>query len=144
MFNVVITNIGNILTISYEDLLAFDNVGIVSYNESHILYKSTVRFGFEVTAHTYVGFRDVYPNINLNEKHSERFFTIYSYYFGTRIDSAYDVSWSTINYGDIERYHEYDGVLPITVGIKDITPPSGVINLKCSFLLPMVLDFIEK
>jgi hypothetical protein len=120
-----------------EDLLAFENHGIVSYNDTEVLYKATARFGFEMTAHTYVGYDDIYPNIDINEKHVERFFSIKRYYWNTMTWSFHDVSWSAINYGDVTQKHEYVGSVPVTVGIKDLTPPSGVIDLNgITFTIP--------
>lgn len=128
-----------------EDLLGFDNHGIVKINDTHVLYGSSVQFGFEVTAHTNVGWDDVFPDINLNVQHSEQFFKIWRLYVGRTDKEIHDVSWRTIDYGNITQYHEYDGVLPITVGIGEITPPSGVFSLNgVTFSIPTYLYNIRK
>lgn len=120
-----------------EDLISFENLGIVSVSDTEILYKANVKFGFEITAHTYIGFRDIFPNIDLNSKYTQPFFSVKYMDFGTWHWDIHSVSWSDIDYGDIERYHEYDGIIPITVGIKDLIPPSGAINLNgISFSIP--------
>jgi hypothetical protein len=40
---------------------------MIASNESAVLYKARAVFGFEATAHTSVGFRDIFPKIDLNE-----------------------------------------------------------------------------
>lgn len=106
----------------------FENLGMISSSETEVLYKSRATFGFEVTAHTNVDFRSVYPNINLNKQHTEWFFSIQREYFLSWATSVHDVSWNTIELGDM-REHDYDGSIPITIGIRDIIGNTGSITL---------------
>lgn len=110
------------------DMWDFENLGMVSSTESEILYKSKATFGFEVTAHTNVDFRNVYPNINLNKEHTEFFFKINREYLGYNTISLHDVSWNSIELGNM-RIHDYDGHIPITVGVRDIRGNDGTITL---------------
>ncbi len=79
--------------------------------------------------HTDVDFRAVYPNINLNEQHLEWFFKIQRLRaFQPGVSSIHTVSWNTINTG-IMRQHNYDGIIPVTVGIRDILGNDGTITV---------------
>ena len=119
------------------DLISFENLGIASYNDTEVLYKAEATFGFEMTAHTSVGFGDVFPYIDLDTEHSEMFFRIQRKYWDKVVSNRFYVTWQGIDYGAVERFHEYTGELPITVGIKEITPPSGTISLNgITFSIP--------
>lgn len=123
-----------------EDLLDFRNHGVISVNDTEILIRSTVLFGFEVNAYTTVGYKDVFPEIDEDKEHSELF--VEARIRRLEIDVLYErsyVNWLTIDLGDKDthQYHEYDGVLPITIGIQDILPPSGQIVLNgIEFAIP--------
>jgi len=110
------------------DLIKFENLGIISSNDDRVLYGARTTFGFEVTMHTDVDFRAIYPNINLNAKYAEPFFTVTRMYFGSDTRTVYTVSWNTINTGTM-RQHNYDGSIPVTVGIRDILGNDGTITI---------------
>ena len=110
------------------DMWDFENLGMVSSSDTEILYKSKATFGFEVTVHTNVDFRSVYPNINLAKHNIEHFFTINRAYFGYDTTTIHNVEWNSIELGAM-RVHDYDGYVPITVGIRDILGNTGSISL---------------
>ncbi len=120
----------NKITISTggEDLLEFQNLGIVSYSDTQVIYKSRARFGFEATAYTSVGFRDQYPNINLDNKRIESFFRVARKTNFQYTSKQYNVEWREISLGTA-REHQYTGTVPITVGIKDLTGNAGSLTL---------------
>ena len=119
-----------------KDLLSFENRGIISINESEVLFKSSIRFGFEANAYTNVDYKDVYPNIE-SKTFIANFLTVHKFMYSMSIGwEYYDVSWDSLVYG-IEHEQIYDGILPITVGIKEMVPPTGVISVNGrSFSIP--------
>ncbi len=114
-----------------EDLIHFENLGIYKINDSTIIYKSRATFGFEVTAHTYVGFRDVYPDINLDAKKRDYYYIVgyIPWYALYPIPTSYYVEFNYANLESTEREHVYDGILPITLQIKDTQAIKGQIKL---------------
>ena len=119
-----------------KDLLSFENRGIISINESEVLFKASVRFGFEANAYTNVDYKDQYPNIE-SKTFIANFLTVHKFMYSMSIGwEYYDVSWDSLVYG-IEHEQIYDGILPITVGIKEMVPPTGVISVNGrSFSIP--------
>jgi len=130
-----------------KDVHAFENYGIVSYDDTEILFKSTVQFGFEVNIYLDVDYQDIYPNIDEEKEHTLNFFTIHNrgYFDISLFWEHYDVSYKYMDKGSVYRTHEYDGFIPITVAIQDITPPSGSISLNgISFDIPSyTYDIVE-
>lgn len=111
------------------DLISFENLGIIAANDNEVLYKARTTYGFEITMHTDVDFRAVYPNINLNKQYSDWFFKIQRLRaFQPGVTSIHSVSWNTIDTG-IMRQHNYNGYIPITVGIRDILGNDGTITI---------------
>jgi len=78
--------------------------------------------------HTDVDFRAVYPNINLDNQHSEQFFRIQYMNIDGAESVYYYVTWNSMELGTM-RQHNYDGTIPITVGIRDILGNSGTITI---------------
>lgn len=112
-----------------KDLNSFENHGIISINDSEILFKSTAQFGFEVNAYTNVDYKDIYPNIKSVESSME-FLTVHGFWLGwSKWWSHYKVYYDSLDKGTTIHTHEYDGFIPITVGIQDILPPSGIMSL---------------
>lgn len=112
-----------------EDLLEFENLGIVSSTDDEVVFKASATFGFEVTAHTSVTFRDRYPNINLNAMHEEVYFGLVDAVdILTTHTNDYSISWNYVDYGSTHANH-YSGMLPITVGIKELSGNTGSITL---------------
>ena len=128
-----------------KDLLSFKNYGIIaSSNESELLFKSSVRFGFEANAYTDVDYNDWFPDIN-SETFTANFLTVHKFMHGWSIGwEYYDVSWDTLVLGT-ENKHTYNGIFPITVGIKEMVPPTGVITVNGkTFAIPTyTYDIIE-
>lgn len=113
------------------DLLEFNNLGIVAEatDDDQVVYKAEVKFGFEVTAHTSVDFRDFFPKLKLDAKYKERFFTVNHFYIWGDTVSAHNVEWNYVDYGATEQWHDYKGTIPITVGILETSGRSGTIEL---------------
>ncbi len=110
------------------DLLSFENLGIISSSDTEVLYKARVIYGFEITAHTNVDYGKAFPYINRDKQHTEQFFRINRIYFGYDRSSIHVVSWNSIELGTM-REHNYDGNIPVTVGIREILGNSGTITL---------------
>jgi len=122
------------------DLLNFENNGIVSSTDERVIYKSTVQFGFEITAHTYVGIYDSFSGLELAHDNGYTYFAVIKTgILGVPIGFAsYAVHWNSVEF-DSFRNHNYHGIIPITVGIKDITSKSGSLVLNnVSFNLPEI------
>ncbi|MFX1502032.1 MAG: hypothetical protein ACFFDH_13800 [Promethearchaeota archaeon] len=110
------------------DLLSFENLGIISYSDDEVLYKARTEYGFEITAHTDSGFNDIYPYINLNKQFSEWFLKVSRKYCFDYETTDYNVKWNSIDLGP-KNEHNYDGVIPVSVGIRDIIGNTGTISL---------------
>lgn len=109
-----------------EDLLSFENLGIISSSDESILYGSKVVFGYETSAHTGAGVNDVFPNLNTQNKYKIGFLWISHVDAGGtcyRTD-VYDAEWTDVSLGASVR-HDYSGHIPMTVGIKPLTITSG-------------------
>jgi len=126
-----------------EDLIAFENVGIISSNEEEVVYKAEATFGFELTAHTYVGYKDVYPNIDLEVPYKSTFFC-YEKQSTYPTKYYYYVKYNEIELGSM-REHIYEGVVPVSVGIKDIVPTKGSITLNGeTFSVPQYVPEVKQ
>ena len=112
------------------DLLSFENLGIVASTDELVVYKSAVQFGLEITANTYAGISDSFTGLDLAHDNGYTYFSvIHTGVFGIHLSSqSYSVHWNSVEF-DSFRNHNYDGVIPITVGIKDITSKSGAMAL---------------
>ena len=106
-----------------EDLINFTTLGVFAQSEESVTYWAKALFGFEVTAHTFVGAWDPYPEIDPNRMHEEVFFGVghgWCYPLRTYIN-WYSVKWNSIDFGNKSIVYEYANALPITVGIKKLT-----------------------
>lgn len=114
-----------------EDLLEFENLGIVSEetSDTQVVYKARAKFGFEVTVHTSVDFRNFFPNINLAAQHEEWFFKVNHFYIHSSPTAMYSVKWNEVDYGSVSQWHDYIGSIPLTVGIKELTGTRGEIEI---------------
>jgi len=113
-----------------EDLYAFNNLGMISYDPetNKILYKAQVEVGFEVIVYSTVNPTSMDPGFSANKLVSEEFL---------RVDK-YDVNWNSgtnvkkyyVNYYgvdfDIINTHFYSGYFPLTVGIKNTIGFGGI------------------
>lgn len=113
------------------DLIAFENLGLMfeSTTDEVLVYGGRITFGFEVNAFTAVDFRDMYPKININSKYSSTYFGLSRYKLSGAYYSDYSFSYSQIDYGSIHVPHEYNGYIPLTVSMKELTPTSGSITI---------------
>ncbi|MHA2033359.1 MAG: hypothetical protein ACW99Q_28645, partial [Candidatus Kariarchaeaceae archaeon] len=110
------------------DLIEFENLGMISSNDDEVLYKARSTFGFEITMNTDVDYNAVYPDINRDKQHSEWFLTVGRKYCWEYKTTIYSVLWNTIDLGT-KRTHNYDGHIPVTVGIRNIRGNDGTIIL---------------
>lgn len=113
-----------------EDLISFDNLGVISYSENEILYGSKARFGFEVSAHTSVGVLDAFPNLDINAMVEIPYLWVSNVnWAGTCFANyRYDAKWKYAALGSL-HLHEYVGTAPVTVGIKPLSSTSGNLTL---------------
>lgn len=119
------------INIGGEDLLEFENLGIVTTesDDTRVVYKSRVKLGFEVSASTSVDYRKIYPNANLQAQYSQWFFGLNRYKISGAFYTHYDVSWTYFDFGDTLNVHDYKGFIPITVGMKELTGTSGSMTI---------------
>jgi len=120
-----------------EDLWSFENLGQVSsdYNpttdKTTILYRAEAKFGFEVTAYTTVGLRDVDPSFSVSKYETETYLWVdkfdVNWNKGTNI-AEYKVGYYAVDF-NVRYSHEYNGQFPITIGLKDLKEGSGELVL---------------
>lgn len=132
-------------------LLDFTNLGILSVSGDSILFMSNATFTFEVTANTFVGPYDVFPEMNLEAQYEDWFFQAkhYGLCMGIACDplytNTYYAKWNYVDKGSVLNLFEYSNPLPITVGIKNLRSTAGsfVLNNK-NYTVPTVKGDIIK
>jgi len=110
-----------------RDLLAFENLGMVSYDENTktAVYGGIITFGAEANAYTAVLCEDAYPRSGGTDfdKQTERVFL--SYQIWERIllipvkvghSHIFSINYREIRYGQLYS-HNYDGILPLNIEI---------------------------
>ncbi len=129
------------------DLIEFENLGLLveSTTDELLVYGGKITFGLEMTALTTVDHTDMYPKININYKRTVPFFGLVRAQMGGSIASLYSLSYREINYGDVYVPHEYNGYIPLTVSMKELTTTTGsmTINGKTLPTPEYVFDIME-
>ncbi len=113
------------------DLLEFENLGLLieNTNDEVLVYGGKITFGFELTALTTVDYSDMYPKMDIDYKRTVPFFVLVRAQLGGSIVSLYSLSYREVNYGDIHIPHEYNGYIPLTVSMKDLTMNTGSMTI---------------
>lgn len=113
------------------DLIEFENLGLLFEDTTNevLVYGGKITFGFEMSAFTSVDYEDMYPHININSEYTDWFFGLNRYQLLGAYYTSYDFSYREIDYGDIRVPHDYNGYIPLTVSMKDLTMTSGSMTI---------------
>ncbi len=113
------------------DLIEFENLGLLleSTTDDLLVYGGKITFGFEMTALTTVDYSDMYPNINIDYKRTVPFFALVRAQLFASPVSLYSLSYREVNYGDTYVPHEYNGYIPLTVSMKELTMNTGSMTI---------------
>ena len=113
------------------DLLEFENLGLLyeDTNDEFLVYGGRVIFGFELTALTTVDYEDMYPKIDTDHKSTVPYFGLVRAQLFNTITSLYSLSYREVDYGSIHVPHEYNGYIPLTVSMKDLTMNTGSMTI---------------
>ena len=109
------------------DLHKFENKGLLfeDTTDETLVYGGIITLGFEMTALTTVDHEDMYPKINIDSKTTVPYFGLVRATLGGAITSLYSLSYREIDYGSVYVPHEYNGYIPLTVSMKNLTATSG-------------------
>ncbi len=112
-----------------ESFTEFENLGVFSVTDDAILYKARAKYEFSITAHTIVGIRNEFPNLNLDKHVKELFLAIIRAKMYGNFMETYSAEWNQLDYGGNVNLFEYSVFLPVTVGIKELTGMNGSVTL---------------
>ena len=113
------------------DLIEFENLGLLfeDTTDEVLVYGGKITFGFEMSAFTTINYQDMYPNININSECENEYFILVRYQLLGTVINYYSMSYREIDYGDIYVPHDYNGYIPLTVSMKDLTATSGSMTI---------------
>lgn len=111
------------VTTGGEDLLSFINLGQISYDSinNQILYKAHIRLSSELTVHTTVDFEDADPDFSVSRYERVPYLWVDKFsWIGdpSRYTAKYYAGYYAVDF-DIANTHEYNGVIPLEIGIKN-------------------------
>lgn len=124
------------------DLISFENLGQYgqpNYETGEVIYRAKVKWGLEVNAWTSALFRNIYPNININNVEEQIYLSIqYWRHVNCLLTGlghyqsstpTYGIKFYDIDFGSSYKQHDYHGSIPIIVGIDPGLKYSGEITV---------------
>lgn len=132
-----------------QDLLSFENLGQVGYDEENnqILYMAKAVFGFEGVIYSTVSPSDIDPGFTARGERSVDFLGVHKYsWIGDPYQSytVYTIDYNEVDF-EIVNTHKYTGYFPIEIGIKNTVGFGGVVQIgEYTFQMPsLVYDIMS-